>query len=333
MTGTASERPQTEESGTGDSTDPTVSVVLPTYDRAQTVRAAIDSVLAQSYADFELIVVDDGSTDDTPAVVGDISDPRVQYLRFQENRGANVARNAGIREADGKYVAFQDSDDVWRPRKLELQVQAFERASEDVGVVYTGYYRVEDGEKQYGPRNKETVAGDIHEEMLKGNGWFVPTAVAAVRRACFDAVGLFDERLQRLQDWEMWLRISERYEFEFIDEPLIEKRMYHDHVSIRSDTEAFIQAMERILRLYRDEFRAVDRLAQHQRQLGYQYLRNGNPLRGRLYFLRAITNDRNPASVAAAIAGMAGPDNYRRVLKVHRLASELLQPNDGRLQP
>ena len=316
----------------GDQTDTTVSVVLPTYNRAHTVRAAIDSVLAQSYEDFELIVVDDGSTDDTPAVVGDVSDPRVQYLRLPENRGANVARNVGIRESDGKYVAFQDSDDVWRPRKLELQVTELERAPEDVGVVYTGYYRVDSGVKQYGPRNKETVAGDIHEEMLKGNGWFIPTAVAAVRRACFDTVGLFDERLQRLQDWEMWLRISKQYEFEFIHEPLIEKRMQHDQESIRSDTEAFVHAMELILSVYREEFRAVNRLAQHQRQLGYQYLRNGDPLRGRRYFLRAIKNDCSAVSVAAAIAGMAGPSNYQRILKIHRLASELLQPNDGRLE-
>lgn len=314
-------------------TDPTVSVVLPTYNRAHTVRTAIDSVLAQSYEDFELIVVDDGSTDDTPAVVGDVSDPRVRYLQLPENRGANVARNAGIRESDGEYIAFQDSDDVWRPRKLELQVQAFEQAPDDVGVVYTGYYRVHNGERQYGPRGKETVAGDVHEEMLKGNGWFIPTAIAAVRRTCFDTVGLFDERLQRLQDWEMWLRLSEQYDFEFIHEPLVEKRMQRDDVSVRSDTEAFIDAMELILSEYREEFRSVGRLAQHQRQLGYQYLRNGSPLQGRRYFLRAIKNDRSAVSVAAVIAGMAGPHNYRRVQKARRLVSEMLWPNDRPLKP
>jgi len=309
----------------GDRTDTTVSVVLPTYNRAHTVRTAIDSVLAQSYEDFELIVVDDGSTDDTPTVVSDVSDHRVQYLRFPENRGANVARNAGIRAADGQYIAFQDSDDVWRPRKLELQVRTFERAPADVGVVYTGYYRISDGSRQYGPRGKETLSGDIHEEMLKGNGWFIPTAVAAVRRACFDAVGLFDERLQRLQDWEMWLRLSERYEFELVKKPLLEKPMEQDDVSLRSDTEAFIHGMELILSEYREEFRAhPDRLAQHQRQLGYQYLRNGDPLQGRLCFLRALKTDVSAVSVAAAIAGMAGVGNYRRMKKARHLVREIL---------
>ena len=309
----------------GDRTDTTVSVVLPTYNRAHTVRTAIDSVLAQSYEDFELIVVDDGSTDDTPTVVSDVSDHRVQYLRFPENRGANVARNAGIRAADGQYIAFQDSDDVWRPRKLELQVRTFERAPEDVGVVYTGYYRVSDGDRQYGPRGKETLSGDVHEEMLKGNGWFIPTAVAAVRQACFDAVGLFDERLQRLQDWEMWLRLSERYEFELVNKPLLEKPMEQDDVSLRSDTEAFIHGMELILSEYREEFRThPDRLAQHQRQLGYQYLRNGDPLQGRLYFLRALKTDVSAVSVAAAIAGMAGVGNYRRIKKARHLVREIL---------
>lgn len=305
--------------------DPTVSVVLPTYNRAHTVRRAIDSVLSQSYEDFELIVVDDGSTDDTVAVVNSVSDDRVQYLRFPENRGANVARNAGIREADGEYIAFQDSDDTWRPKKLELQVAAFDQAPASVGVVYTAYYRVDDGDRQYGPRGKETLAGDIHEELLKGNGWFIPTAVTAVRRTCFDAVGLFDERLQRLQDWEMWLRLSKQYEFEFVDEPLVEKHMQQDEVSIRSDTAAFIDAMEMILTEYRTEFQAhTDYLAQQQRQLGYQCIRDGRHLRGRHYFLRALQNDCSIISVGAALAGMAGPGSYRLIKKARKVFGQIL---------
>ncbi|MFO8114940.1 MAG: glycosyltransferase family 2 protein [Halorubrum sp.] len=300
-------------------------MVLPTYNRAHTVRRAIDSVLSQSYEDFELIVVDDGSTDDTPAVLNSVSDDRVQSLRFPENRGANVARNAGIREADGEYIAFQDSDDIWRPSKLELQVAALDQAGESVGVVYTGYYRVYDGRKKYGPRGKETLAGDIHDELLKGNGWFIPTAVTAVRQTCFETVGLFDERLQRLQDWEMWLRLSERYTFEFINKPLIEKHMRQDEVSIRSDTAAFIDAMELILSEYQAKFQArTGRLAQHQRQLGYHYLRDGRHLRGRLYFLRALRNDCSVVSVAAALAGMAGPGNYRRIKEARRLVNGIL---------
>lgn len=118
---------------------PKVSVVIPTHNRSSLLRRAIQSVLDQTYQDFEIIVVDDASTDDTEAVVKGFADERIRYVRHSENRGEAASRNTGIRLAKGEYIAGHDDDDVWLPPKLEKQVKAFEKASPKVGVVSPDY--------------------------------------------------------------------------------------------------------------------------------------------------------------------------------------------------
>lgn len=121
---------------TGSAINPTVSVVIPTYNRAALLGRSIRSVLGQSYKDFELIVIDDGSTDETSHVVADFADPRIRYLPLPHNTGAGAARNAGVRVARGKFLAFQDSDDEWLPSKLAKQISAFESGPARLGMVY-----------------------------------------------------------------------------------------------------------------------------------------------------------------------------------------------------
>src|SRR5690625_3525723 len=146
---------------------PTVTVVIPTYNRAHVVHRAIDSVLGQTFADFELIVVDDGSTDGTEAVLSTYTDPRIRYLVQLVNRGVSAARNRGIKEARGEFVAFLDSDDEWFPEKLERQVNRFKRAPDNVGLVYCG---VETVGRPSGPWIYEPAhRGDIYNKLLERN--------------------------------------------------------------------------------------------------------------------------------------------------------------------
>ena len=119
---------------------PTVSIIIPTYNREQLLGRAIKSVLAQTYQDFELIIVDDGSTDNTERLVKSFNSEKTRYIRHRKNKGPAAARNTGIRSAKGDYIAFQDSDDEWMPEKLEKQMRAFTTAPPEVGVVYTSYY-------------------------------------------------------------------------------------------------------------------------------------------------------------------------------------------------
>jgi len=201
--------------------NPTVSVIIPTYNRAHLIGRAIQSVLDQTYQDFEIIVVDDASTDNTEEVVSNFDDERIRYIRLKENSGGSAApRNTAIRTARGEYIAFQDSDDEWLPEKLEKQMRLFEIQPLEVGVVYTGFWKIWGHRKIYIPSPGITrKEGNIHDGLLAQN--FVAAPVAVVRKECFRKVGGFDEELPTLMDWELWIRISKCYRFRCIDEPLV----------------------------------------------------------------------------------------------------------------
>ena len=201
-----------------------VSVIIPTYNRAAMVRRAIDSALAQSYAAIEVIVVDDGSTDQTPQIVAAVSDPRVRYLRRDENRGAQVARNAGIAAATGQYLAFLDSDDEWHQEKIARQAALLDRSPDDVGLVYCGIRRIDqDGRPTHD--HKPRHRGNVFEDLLLHNV-IGGMSVALIRASVFHTIGPFDERLRARQDLDMWLRIARHYRVDYVPEKLV---TYHVH--------------------------------------------------------------------------------------------------------
>jgi glycosyltransferase involved in cell wall biosynthesis len=201
--------------------NPTVSVVIPTYNRAHLLGKAIQSVLNQTYQDFEIIVVDDGSTDNTEEVVKGFADVRIRYVRQRENMGQVVAITAGIKLARGEYIALQDDDTEWLPEKLGKQMRAFEQASPKLGVVYVGMFRTTGNERTYDPPASVTKKeGDIHEELLR-KGCFMGHPCVLIERECFKTVGTYDGKLPTGFDWDMWIRISQYYDFKFIDEPLV----------------------------------------------------------------------------------------------------------------
>jgi glycosyltransferase involved in cell wall biosynthesis len=194
---------------------PFISVIVITYNAAEYVGHAIDSVLQQSWANLELIVVDDGSTDDTPSVVARFTDPRLRYVT-QSNRGPNSARNHGIREARGDYVAFLDADDWWLPDKLCRQV-ARAREYPTAGLVYSLAVSVrENGE--HGVRFGSVMNGRAIDQLLKGNCIAGSASSAMVKRQAIDAVGVFDESLQYAEDWEYWIRVASRFDVACVPE-------------------------------------------------------------------------------------------------------------------
>lgn len=203
-----------------------VSVVLTCYKYAHFLPYALDSVLAQTYGDVEAIVVNDGSPDNTDEVMQRyLADPRVVYIK-QENGGQAVAKNTGIRAARGEFVAFLDADDIWDPRKLEKQMPLF--ADARVGVTYTGMSFIDEAGKpvahEFSALSKPR-AGRITEHLFVDN--IVPFSSSVVRRSCFDEVGVMDTSFRMAIDWDLWLRMSVRYDFAFVDEPLLRYRMGH----------------------------------------------------------------------------------------------------------
>jgi len=212
-----------------------VSVILPTYNRAWIVREAIESVLQQDLTGVELIVVDDGSTDDTPELLKTYGD-RLRFIR-QANRGVSAARNAGIRAASGELIALLDSDDAWLPGKLGVQVDYF-RVHPETMICQTEEIWIRNGVRVNPGKRHRKESGMIFERSL-GLCLVSPSAVM-MRRSLLDEVGLFDERLPACEDYDLWLRIAWKYPIHLIDRALIIKRGGHaDQLSRMAELDKF----------------------------------------------------------------------------------------------
>jgi len=207
---------------------PLVSVVIATYNMAAYVLLAVKSVLDQTYKNTEVIIVDDGSTDDTrEALKTYLNDPRVRYL-FQKNKGQAAAKNYGVRESQGEYVAFLDGDDMWAPEKLDVQIPLFLN-SEAVGLVYSRVLYIDEIGKELSVADNELFRGRVSGPLLIRN--FIGFGTCVVRKECFDRLGGFEERLRMGIDYELWLRFSTRYDFDYVDLPLLRYRLWPGQMS------------------------------------------------------------------------------------------------------
>jgi len=273
--------------------------------------------LNQTYQDFEIIVVDDGSKDNTEEVVRGFNDKRIRYIWHEVNKGGSAARNTGIRAARGEYIAFQDSDDEWLSQKLEKQMKVFEKVSPKVGVVYTGYWRLKGDKKTYIPSSKVSQKeGDIHKILLEVN--FVTTQAVVVKTECFERAGMFEEELRRLEDWEMWIRISKFYRFKCIDEPLVVS--YYTSGSISADESALIRARKLILeKHFEDTKKDRGLLAKHYRDIGLLLCSNGEMGQGRKYFITALkVYPLNIRPLLLAFISLFGQGAYNKAIESYR---------------
>jgi glycosyltransferase involved in cell wall biosynthesis len=204
----------------------TVSVVIPTHNRAHLIERAVKSVLSQTYAHLDVIVVDDASTDGTEHVVRAFKDPRVRYLRHDKNRGACAARNTGITAGQGEYVAFLDSDDEWLPTKLAVQLKAFQdTALPEAGVVTCGYKTLYlDGRQLvWLPRKSGWLLEDILCQTY--SGWGPPFLL--IKRNILEKHGVrFDEQLPARQGFDFCAQLAKHCQFEIVREPLV---IVHQH--------------------------------------------------------------------------------------------------------
>lgn len=200
-----------------------VSVIIPTYNRGWIIKEAVDSVLSQNFVDFELIVVDDGSTDNTQDILNKYKN-NIKVLKHN-NQGVSAARNKGIALASGRLVAFLDSDDLWLPDKLSMQVNFFNTNKEAL-ICQTEEIWIRNNVRVNPKKRHKKLSGMIFEPSLCL--CMVSPSAVMIKRKLFEAVGLFDESLPACEDYDLWLRISSRYPVYLIDTPLIIKRGGHD---------------------------------------------------------------------------------------------------------
>lgn len=207
---------------------PKVSVVIPAYNTMVYLPDTVESVLKQTCTDFEVLIIDDGSSDHIVSWASQLTDPRVKLIS-QENQGLSGARNTGITQAQGEYVAFLDADDLWEPTKLEKQVRCFEDKPA-VGVVYTWTALVDEQDNPTGRIFASHAEGDVWQQLLQTDV-ISSGSSAMVRRCCFETVGVFDRSLTSAEDLDMWLRIAIRYPFAVVKESLTFYRQHSDSMS------------------------------------------------------------------------------------------------------
>ncbi|MBD3296626.1 MAG: glycosyltransferase [Candidatus Omnitrophica bacterium] len=301
---------------------PKVSIVVPAYNRARLLEGCLLNLLEQTYPDLEIIVVDDGSTDDTARVVEATDDGRLKYIRHDINRGLPAARNTGIRASSGEFIAFQDTDDRWEKDKTRIQMDIFRDLPLEVGVVYSNVSRAVGGREYIVPGKKHAGDGNIRTGILYGN--FIAVISAVVRRACFDKAGYFDERLPSLEDWELWIRISRSYRFRFVENVLA--RVNYTEDSLTANVRYTIEAREIILKKHHKLFLGERQaLAKNYAQLGWDHCLNGETPQGRNWCGKAVRTAHGPVYCLVYLITLLGENAVKFLndlyLKIKRAAS------------
>ena len=228
-----------------------ISIVIPTHNRSDLLQRALDSVLNQTYGDFEIIVVSDGSTDNTDEIMANYQDERINYISYHPSRGGNVARNTGIKAAKYDYIAFLDDDDEWHPTKLQKQLNVFNE-NENVGLVYTGVNTiyVDEQVSYYSIPDK---TGNLSKDILLSNS-IGTTSTVMVKKEILNETGYFDEKLKAQQDYDLWIRVCQKTEIGAVKEACVKYSNYPGTNQISQQLDKYIESMSYIQEKYKTLF-------------------------------------------------------------------------------
>lgn len=293
---------------------PKVSVIIPTYNRAELLKNSILSVLSQTFQDFEVLIIDDSSFDKTEEVVKNMSGNQIKYIKNSTNKGVSAARNVGINNSRGDYIAFLDDDDEWLPEKLERQVILMDRISSDFGAVYTGAFSTDLARNNVLEIAIPKFRGHVLNEIILSN--FIFTSSMIVRKRCFALVGLFDENLSYGEDFDMWIRISKEFLFESIPEALV-KHKNHAHTT-SSNKQLVAKNLENIIRKHAQLFGLNKKgLGNYMLKIGTAYCYDNKIKEGRKTFLKAIRSCPFDARLFYNFfLTFLGPQTFREMKKI-----------------
>ena len=263
-----------------------VSVIIPTYNREKYICETIDSVLSQTYKDYEIVVVDDGSTDETGKLLLQYGG-KIKYI-YKENGGTACARNLGILNSEGEFIAFLDDDDLWLPEKLKIQMEVF-YANPDLGFVCSQAYVIDVS----GVIIKKWGQGMFNYETFESlyEADFVLTLTVLAKRRCINEVGLFDEQLLTSEDYDLWLRLAKKYRFKHINLPLAKYRLHRGNKS--KDYDLRLRAHQIIDNKYNKDIgflRKKIKTAKDYFLFGTHYYSDNNFYKAAVHYLKAILN-------------------------------------------
>lgn len=290
--------------------NPKVTVIIPTYNRAHLIQKSIQSVLNQSYRNLELIIVDD-SNDDTEIKVKEIKDERLLYIKNPQRMGVSVARNIAIKAANGEFIAFQDSDDIWKPDKLYKQVNLLLSLPPEYAAVYCGM-------EYFDINTDKTIAMELTEINFKesyaaGMLQTPPTQTILIRKTVLDEVGYFDERLRAAEDTELIVRISRKYQVGFVKEPLI--RVAKNHDSLMGNAMNYLAAYDIIYEKHKD-FLSDTILFGLSKNLANYWIMKGDFVKAKGYIKRALKHKKNSATIIQLLLVTFLPSILRYLYKL-----------------
>ena len=268
-----------------------VSVIVPVYNREKYVSLTLDSIIQQTYKNIEIIAVNDGSTDSSLTVLKnyEANHPKIITVIDQKNQGQVKSRNTAILKSKGEFIAFLDSDDLWMPNKLEMQLPLF---NEQVGLVYSAIENIDkDGIVVGSVLCDESVTGDILPQLLIRNRMTGGTVV--VKKVALDKIGLFDEAFSAAENWDLWIRICREYEARLVNMPLVQYRIHPDNMS--SDRKLMLSAKENIVNKHCCGTPKNEKVAYYYKQAkadlaywkGVYYFSNSDYAQSRAFFFEA----------------------------------------------
>jgi len=300
---------------------PKVSVIIPTYNRANLLKRAIESVLNQTFQDFELIVVDDGSTDNTKEVVAEFQkrDPRIKYI-WQENSGGPAKPiNTGIKNSKGQYIAILESDDEWLPEKLEKHIEILEKFK-NVGLVSCCAFRIfPDGKKKL---YKPPYLGIFEKTKWKifWEKWgIISLSTIIIKREVIEKIGMFDEKLKAGADVDFYLRAIKKFDFYFVNKPLVNYYESEESLSKKMFWKKWIPEYEYMLEKYKEDFKEAKKAkSRFLRTLATCYLLDGNFKKGIKYLIEAILNYPTNFRLYPQLLLFLFPSFYKKILFLKR---------------
>lgn len=295
---------------------PKISVIIPAYNRAEYLPRAVKSVLDQTFQDFEIIIVDDGSTDNTKEVAEKLKkeDSRIKYFWQKNSGGPPAPKNKGIRNSCGEYVACLDSDDEWMKDKLKKQLTLFEKSDNSkLGFVGCNILMID-------VLNNKTVEYKIprHKDVFKNSlisCYIWSCSNVMIKRSVLDDVGFFDEGVRFADDKELWIRISKKYDFDFVDEFLFKYYVHGQNIVKTTGLAGHAADHEHILKKYEEDYKKYPKMYSDQlRHLGSQLFRLKETKKGRYYFKKSLKyNKFNLKSYLYYILSFLGVKTFSKV--------------------
>ena len=298
---------------------PKVSVIIPTYNRAEFLRSAIESALKQTFTDIEIIVSDDKSTDHTQELVESFKDRRIKYVLNEGNQGPSAARNTAILTSKGEYIAFLDDDDEWLPYKLQRQVEVLDRSQPNFCGVYSNRLFIDRKSGKVlsdNPGTKQLQGNLLYQLMIKSP---IHTSTVVIRKSCLDEIGLFDETISYMEDRDLWIRLSMHWDFEYITEPLT-KAYVHGVAHLSRNLEGQTSGREKLLERY-DDFLKKNRKSWGALYLclGAQYCQLKQMKKGRKNIIKGIVRyPFNKIAYFHLFSSFLGPNNYQRLRRYYK---------------